>query len=340
MSDEQLELTPDTGEDERPEGQPDISPEAQASLDRRLAKHGLTPPAEAVEPEPAATPPPRKAAPPETRALPPARGHRQRQAERQSRADIQREVAELKELVTSLLPKDPAIDPEANPEEYTANLIERAVLKALGGEEIVGFLRESHEASVQRRQEMEQIREENKRFDEWGEEMTDWEAQYQDKHPDLFEGYYERLEAFRKASVYSQTQLGVPPAMAQRETVKGLMGLTSKALEMGVHPVAYVDHLFRQTPEFHGKGGNGNGANARREQAAGNREIRERRQASAATSTLSNTKAPPAPTTAGKMAAAVQDAPTGRGRAAALVRAAKGAGGNAKANLKELRGAS
>jgi len=340
-----LELEVNGGGDEQ-EGQLDISPEAQSSWDRVLEKRGLTPkePAggEAGGTTTAAAPPPppgRKQAPPapDNRTLPPARGHRQRQADRQSRAQLQGRLDKLEEMLTSLLPKDPAIDPEAEPEKYTESLIERAVLKALGGEDIVGFLRESHEAARQRREIEAQVQAETEFFDAWGEEMTTWEAEYQRDHPDLFEGYRDRLHAFIEASDRSQIALGVHPVRARRETMRGLAGLTQRALDNDIHPVAYVDHLWRQTPGYEGRNGNaGGGEAARRAQAAANRETRERRAAGAAGSTLSTTKAPPAPTAAGKMAAVVEDAPQGRGRAAAIARAARQAGGSAKQNLRQI----
>lgn len=334
-----LELTSEVnGETGEPEGRLDISPEAQNSWDRVLAKRGLTPSEPAEEPAPAPPPPARKATPavPDTRALPPARGHRQRQAERQSREQLQGRLDKLEEMLTSLLPKDPAIDPEAEPEKYTESLIERAVLKALGGEEIVGFLRESHEAAQQRREIEAQVRQEVEFFNEWGDEMSGWEAEYQRDHPDLWDGYYERLHGFIAASDYAQIQLGVHPNQARRETMKGLASLTQRALDMGVHPVAYVDALWRQTPEFHKNGNAAGGEAARRAQAAQNRETRERRAAGTAASTLSTTKAPPSASPAGKMAAAVEDAPQGRGRAAAIAKAARRAGGSAKENLRQI----
>lgn len=335
MPNDDLQQTLPTGEpEEKPEGQLDISPPAQAAFDRRLAKHGLTPQAAGDEggEQPAAPPPARKAAPPpDTRALPPARGHRERLAERQSREELQRRLDSLEETLKSLLPKDPAIDPEANPEEYTAALIRKATLEALEGDPFLKELREERAAALEQRRQFEA---ETAYVQQWGDEMTGWEAEYQRDHPDLFDGYYDRLHAFIRASDFSQTQLGIPPAAARRETMRGLIALTEKALANNIHPVAYCDALWRQTPEFHPKNGT---TTARAHQAAGNREIAERRKAGAAAATLSTTKAPPAPTTAGKMAAAVEDAPSGRGRAAALAKAARAAGPGAKENLRELR---
>jgi hypothetical protein len=321
-----------------PEGDgPDISPEAQQSLDRRLERHGLSAPAE-EEPEEAPAPRRSQAPPPRDFRIPAERRreankewHRTVQAQAAELADVKKALAELTGLIRG---DGKPIDPEEDPTGYTMNLMEEAVVKALGGKEIVGFLQESHTASQEARQQREAIRQENAFLHGWGVEMRDWEAEYAAKYPDLAEGYQQRLHAFVEASDQAQVQLGVHPAQARRETMKGLIALTDRALNQGVHPVAYVDSLWRQTIALQGGPA---GGGARREQRDGNREIAERRRASAAAGgSISTTKAPPTPTTAGKLAAAIEDAPTGRGRAAAIVAAAKRAGGSAKGNLKEL----
>lgn len=330
--DDDLELTSEVNADEPEERQPDLSPEAKTSWDRALEKRGLTPREETGETEqqPERQPAKRTRQQPDTTQLPPARGHRERLENRRTTSQLQGEIAELKELVKSLLPKDPELDPDADPTGYTKDLIKKAALEALGGEEITGFLKELREERVAQRERLEMAQRERAFYDEWADEMVDFEAVYERDHPELAKGYRQRLGSFFQASVKMQRSLGLPQADAETEALRGLIALTDKALAHNILPPAYLDHLFRQTLQANGHDP------AKDRQRAENRETRERRQAAGATSSLSQTRATPTPSPDGQMAAAAEDAPTGRGRAAALKEAAKRAGGNARQNLKAM----
>jgi len=321
---------------EEPERQaPDISPEAGNAWEKRLQKRGLADPATAEEP--AARQAPRQSGATQgSPALPPARGHRERQERRQDavrqREEFQAMRQELADLKALLAPEK-ALDPDANPAEYTSDLVKKAVIAALGGDEVVSYLRESHQERQTRLQQDQEIRRENAFLGEWGGEMTGWESEYRAQYPEQAKGYEERLAAFMEVCVRRSLDLGDPPAVAEREAVRGLIALTDQALQRGIHPVAYVDHLFRQSPVVEQRAANA----GRARQAAENRETRERRAAGAAASTFSTTKAPPAASPQGKLAAAIEDAPVGRGRAAAMVKAARAQGGGARAALKQMR---
>lgn len=338
---EDLELEVDEGA----EPELDISPEAQSAWDRALEKRGLTPKDEGggeSEAEGAGTssraPRQRPAKQPDTTMLPPARGHRERLETRRSNAELQARLDKLEETLKALLPKDPELDPESDPTGYTRDLIKKAALEGIGGEEVVSFLRELREERIAARERFEMAQREKDFYDEWANEMVDYEQIYERDHPEMAKGYRQRLGQFFQASVKMHTSLGLPKPQAETEAIRGLIALTDKALANNVLPPAYLDHLFRQT--IQANGGNGNGHDGGRDrQRAENRETRERTKAAGATSALSTAKAPPAPTTGGKMAAAAEDAPSGRGRASALKDAAKRAGGDPKRNLREMRGA-
>lgn len=334
---EDLELEVDEGA----EPELDISPEAKSAWDKALEKRGLAPKEDGGEPEteggpaPSRAPRQRPARQPDTTMLPPARGHRERLEARKTTSHLQSEIAELKELVRTLLPKDPELDPDADPTGYTKDLIRKAALEGIGGEEVVSFLRELREERLAARERFEMAQREKDFYDEWANEMVDYEQIYERDHPEMAKGYRQRLGQFFQASVKMHTSLGLPKPQAETEAIRGLIALTDKALANNVLPPAYLDHLFRQT--LQANGGNGNGHDGGRDrQRAENRETRERTKAAGATSALSTAKAPPAPTTGGKMAAAAEDAPSGRGRASALKDAAKRAGGDPKRNLREM----
>lgn len=332
--DDDLELTSEVNADEPEERQPDLSPEAKTSWDRALEKRGLTPREEAgAEQQPERQPAKRTRQQPDTTQLPPARGHRERLETRKTNAELRAEMEELKGLVRSLLPKDPEIDPDSDPTGYTKDLIKKAALEALGGEEITGFLKELREERVAQREQFEMAQRERAFYDGWADEMVDFEQVYERDHPELAKGYRQRLGHFFQASVKMQRSLGLPQADAETEALRGLIALTDRALSRNILPPAFLDAMFRQASA---NGGNNGHDPAKDRQRAENRETAERRKAAGATSSLSTTRATPTPSPDGHMAAAAEDAPTGRGRAAALKEAAKKSGQDPRRALKQM----
>ena len=329
--------------DQQPERQPDISPEAANAWEVRLRKRGLADdgkaPAEGEEAQPevmapARPSPSRREEQPQNRMLPPAVGHRERRERRQALQEQATRLDKLEEglqsLVKLLNPELPP-DPEADPRAYTTDLVKKAAIAAL---EEHPLLKELHEERQTLRQQQEEIQRENAFLAEWGDEMTGWEADYIKGDPELDGAYKQRLNAFLQVSYQMHVELGDPPQIAERKAVRGLIALTDQALERGINPAAYVDHLFQRTPAVQQTVQN----QGRQQQRRENRESRERREAGAAASTLSTTKAPPTASREGAMKVALEDAPQGRGRAGTLAKLARQKG-NAKAALKELRGA-
>jgi hypothetical protein len=321
----------------------DISPEAANAWEERLRKRGLTggeaEPSAEGEPEQQEARPPVQRQPrekreePQNRMLPPAVGHRERKERRQALQDQASRLDKLEQSLQSLvkllnpdLPPDPS-----NPEAYTADIVKKAATQAL---EEHPLLKEIHEERQALRQQQEEVQRENAFLGEWGDEMTGWEADYIRGNAELDGAYKQRLNAFLQASYQMHVELGDPPPLAERKAVRGLIALTDQALERGINPAAYVDHLFQRTPAVQQTVQN----QGRQQQRRENRESRERREAGAAASTLSTTKAPPTASREGAMKVALEDAPQGRGRAGTLAKLARQRG-NAKAAMKELRGA-
>lgn len=331
---EPLQNTTDSPETSGGEDYTSLAERSQAEgFERRVRRYG--PRSDDPKPEETPAAPPPAASRQETIPRAPREGFRDRQAGRRYTQKLEGELAELKSLVQSLVPKPPpeeAPDAQQDPEGWSRWVIKNAVKEAIG-EPVIQHLDQTRTLAEQQRQEQELTEANRAALSEFSDDMTGWEDDYRERFPDAAQGYEERLKGFMVSGVEYHMALGDNFQDAYRNATLGLVALVQQAQARQLHPAAFLDFHFRKAIATNG----GDPTVARRQtaQKTGNREMQERAAAAKKAGSSMQVKAPAKASQNGKGAALLAEARPNN--AADLIRVARKMGGNVKENLRTLR---